>query len=422
MKKRVLLLILSLCLLCTGCALNSDKGKISTTTDVLKINQDKYMFGMGELCSDVNGGGDPEVNTEFVAGNVAALGVKSMRVWMHLDTIIGRKPNSDEIYILKGVAEQYHTYIAELKKAGVERIVAMSHAFVYPNGFYNTSVNCVPDPAEDFDMYVRFLELIGNCYTLLATEFPEIDYWEPGNEYDMTSGMYLHKKGWTANGNDFFLTDSEAGRVTADICWYVNRAVQSVDKKNVVVLPGMTMSGGTTRSYLDETYKWIESKKLPSGLEYSDTNTWNYFQILSWHPYPGYAGIPKMTQECKDLYEVAKSHGDGNKKVWLTEVGFSEQRFGYDQEYVDGMFKGLFEAIRKDLTFIETIFIFRMSNCYTNPISEFEDNFGLFYAPGDPENRGKPKPYTINILKYFKGENADVSSLYWYSSKYGIEA
>lgn len=420
MKKTILFLVLALCLALTGCAGGStDKNKIQTTTDVLTINQDKYLLGIGELSSDVNGGGDVEVNNDFIAENVAVLGVKSVRVWMHLDTIIGRRSNTDDIYILQGVAQQYHQYLAKLKESGVERIVAMNHAFIYPAGFRNTSVNCVPDPIDDREMYVRFLNLIGNCYELLADEFPEITYWEPGNEYDMVNGMYLHKMGWTMGGTNFYLTDSEAARVTADICWYVNRAVQKVDKKNVVVFPGMTMSP-TTASYLEEAYKWIASKKIPTGQEYSDTNTWNYFQILAWHPYPDSAGIPAMASSCELLYDVAKRYGDGDKKVWLTEVGFSEHRFSYNQEKIDELYKELFETIKTRLTFIETMFIFRMSDCYTNSISDYENHFGLFYAPGDVENRGKPKLYTINIYKYFNGENADVSRLYWYASQYGI--
>lgn len=63
---------------------------------------------------------------------------------------------------------------------------------------------------------------------------------------------------------------------------------------------------------------------------------------------------------------------------------------------------------------VETLFLFRMTDCYTTPISDYEDHFGLFYAPGDPVNKGKPKPYTETIYKWFYGENADTSGLYWY--------
>ena len=83
----------------------SDAGqKIPTTTDVLTINQDKYLFGLGELSSDINGGVDVEVDNNFIIGNVKALGVKSMRVWMHLHNIIRRSPDSDEISLLQGTA------------------------------------------------------------------------------------------------------------------------------------------------------------------------------------------------------------------------------------------------------------------------------------------------------------------------------
>ena len=107
---------------------------------------------------------------------------------------------------------------AELKAAGVERILVMNHAFIYPVGCKNSDVQCVPHPTDDREMYVRFLKLYEKCYELLATEFPEITYWEPGNEFDMADGTFLHPIGWTQGSSNVF-TPSEAARITADLCW-----------------------------------------------------------------------------------------------------------------------------------------------------------------------------------------------------------
>ena len=82
-------------------------------------------------------------------------------------------------------------------------------------------------------------------------------------------------------------------------------------------------------------------------------------------------------------------------------------------------YKELLDTVKNRLKFVETMFLFRMTDCYTTPISDYEDHFGLFYAPGDPVNKGKPKPYTETIYKWFYGENADVSGLYWYSGEQG---
>lgn len=420
MKKSFIAILLALCCLFVGCTVDDDtKGttkreKIPTTTDVLTIEQDKYMFGLSELSSDMNGGVDVEVDNDFIIGNVKALGVKSMRVWMHLHNIIRRAPDSDEISILQGTANIYHEYFARLKEAGVERILVMNHAFIYPVGCRNSDVQCVPHPTDDREMYVRFLKLYGDCYELLATEFPEITYWEPGNEFDMVDGTFLHPIGWVKGSSNVF-TESEAARITADLCWYANRGLQKVDKKNVTVFPGMTMSPSTAL-YLEETYRWIESKKIPTGEEYSDTNTWNYFQICAWHPYPDYRGVAAAADTCEDLHDVMVEHGDADKKVWITETGFSEDRFSYDQERIDRLYKDLLDITKSRLKFVETLFLFRMTDCYTTPISDYEDHFGLFYAPGDSVNKGKPKPYTETIYKWFYGENADTSGLYWYSN------
>ena len=420
MKRKFITILLALSCLFVGClsGCNStrqtnNREKIPTTTDVLTIDQDKYLFGLCELSSDINGGVDVEVDNDFIIGNVKALGVKSMRVWMHLHNIIRRAPDSDEISILQGTADLYHDYFAKLKAAGVERILVMNHSFIYPVGCPNSDVQCVPHPIDDRDMYIRFLKLYEKCYEFLATEFPEITYWEPGNEFDMVNGTFLHPIGWTAGSSNVF-TSSEAARITADLCWYANRGLQKVDKKNVTVFPGMTMSP-TTATYLEETYQWIESKKIPTGEEYSDTSTWNYFQICAWHPYPS-STVEAAADTCETLYNVMKDHGDGDKKVWITETGFSEDRFGYDQDRIDALYKDLLDITKSRLKFVETLFLFRMTDCYTTPISDYEDHFGLFYAPGDPINKGKPKPYTETIYKWFYGENADTSGLYWYST------
>ena len=419
MKKSFIAILLALCCIFAGCSGDggktgkTDPDKIPTTTDVLTIDQDKYMLGLCELSSDMNGGVDMEVDNDFIVKNVQALGVKSMRVWMHLHNIIRRAPDSDEISIMRGTANIYHEYFAKLKEAGVERILVMNHAFIYPVGCRNTDVQCVPHPTDDREMYIRFLKLYGDCYELLAKEFPEITYWEPGNEFDMAGGSFLHPIGWASGSSNVF-TESEAARITADLCWYANRGLQKVDKKNVTVFPGMTMSSATA-IYLEEVYRWIESKKIPTGEDYSDTNTWNYFQICAWHPYPN-STIAAAADTCETLHEVMKDHGDGDKKVWLTDTGFSEDRFAYDQERIDKLYKDLLDTVKNRLTFVETLFLFRMTDCYTTPLSDYEDHFGLFYAPGDPVHKAEPKPYTLTIYKWFYGENADTSGLYWYSA------
>lgn len=99
MKRKFITILLALSCLFVGClsGCNStrqtnNREKIPTTTDVLTIDQDKYLFGLCELSSDINGGVDVEVDNDFIIGNVKALGVKSMRVWMHLHNIIRRAP------------------------------------------------------------------------------------------------------------------------------------------------------------------------------------------------------------------------------------------------------------------------------------------------------------------------------------------
>lgn len=99
-------------------------------------------------------------------------------------------------------------------------------------------------------------------------------------------------------------------------------------------------------------------QKIPTGEEYSDTNTWNYFQICAWHPYPS-STVEAAADTCETLYNVMKDHGDGDKKVWITETGFSEDRFGYDQDRIDALYKDLLDITKSRLKFVETLFLFQ---------------------------------------------------------------
>lgn len=71
--------------------------------------------------------------------------------------------------------------------------------------------------------------------------------------------------------------------------------------------------------------------------------------------------------------------------------------------------------MKTDLTFVETVFLFRITNLTGHAVmNEYENNFGLFYSLNDPDEAlaGNPKPITLAIYKWFRGENADLSPLY----------
>ena len=389
---------------------------LDSTTDYHTIDK-SYMFGMGELTSDtMPGAGEPSITNEYAAKMSGAFGVTSQRVWMHHPNVIVRAADSDELTLNEEVCDEYHDYFAQLKANGVERILVMNHQFILPYDYHSQDAQAFPDPWNgEYDFYARALQIWENAYKLLAEEFPEITYWEVGNEFDMAN--FLHKAGWTGtNDGEHIFTQTESAHITADLCWYANRALKSVNTASVTVFPGASLNDQTA-SYFGLVYAAIDSKQCPTLEEFYDPDPDHYFQILAWHPYPN-TNVNSVISMCNAVYRIVEENGDDGKKVWFTESGFSNQRYwGVTDDadaYIAGMYPEYLEAV-EELDYVESIYLFRLSNCYAYNNTDFERNFGLMYSPDDPVNEGAPKPAGLAVFRYFNGSEADTSPLYWYA-------
>lgn len=418
--KRIIVFIFSIIFLFTFplSAVGCDEDKYA------HIKQDEYLFGICNLTSEqLPSIIDSEVNNEWSANKIGALGAKTTRLWMYIGYYVKRMPDSNQLYLIKSNCDILHDYIDKLKSQGVERFVGLVINFINPVEFNCTDSTALPSVYDDYDVYCDFVELMGDAFGLLAAEFPEIKFWEIGNEPDIEHANWFHKKGYTGSSdNDHKFTVDEGAYITADLCYYASRAIKAVNAENKILLAGLTCSSDAA-VYLDWVYKQIESGYLPTTKEYSVRNTDEYFDILAWHPYP--TNVKSFTEINKEMYQVAINHGDEGKPVFFTEFGFSDFRFGgvgaerdtYGiQTNVAKLMIDCLDAIKSDLPFVETAIIFRLSNVaqyYTE--GSIENSFGLFYSPNDQrEWASKPKPIAIELYKYFNGQNADESVLYDY--------
>ena len=93
---------------------------LTSTTDTTIANMDRSnMFGICELPSEFGGGStEKETTIEFVANSCKNLGVKSMRVWMHLKMVFTRDDDSDELFFKEEAVVNYHKYFQLLKAGG----------------------------------------------------------------------------------------------------------------------------------------------------------------------------------------------------------------------------------------------------------------------------------------------------------------
>lgn len=391
------------------------------------IEQDKYLFGLGEMPYMNGGAVDSKTTPALVADLAGALGIKSYRIWMHLSSVIQREDNSDNISLNQKRVNEFHVFIDSLKANGITHFTAMSHYYIYPYDYSVTSSNVIPDPDTEYEMYLRFLSILEKCYELLSAEFPEIKYWEPGNETNASNGRFVAMNGYSESADastnaPYLYSDSDLAYITADLCYYANRGIKKSNKENMLVLPGMIFSGDMTAGYfLELIYEQIESKWLPTAEKYADTNSDNYFQIINWHPYVGSwrQHDQNWINANKAIYQVAIDHGDNGKKVFLTEVGWQDQGNTDNRNGIATYFVDLFVAIKKEMPWVETVHIFRLVDWETSNLdpSSIERFFGLFTSPNNVEYGCTPKPAALSLFKYFNGENADSTPLYKYSIK-----
>lgn len=392
---------------------------LDSTTDCSIANMDRNnMLGLCELPIEFGGGSTEEETTiDFVADTCEAFGAKSFRVWMHLNMIFKRAEDSDELFFKEDAIEKYHEYFRLLTEAGVEQILVMNHQFIKPWDYYDQTSQCMPDPwGGEYDYYVRTLRIYEQAYIMMQTEFPEITYWEVGNELEAV--QFLHKGGWVSGSSDKRFTVDELAHITADLSWYANRGLKSVDPASVTLFPGSSAQKIVPQFIRTVYSKIAESKCVPTGEPFYDPDPDHYFQIMAWHPY-AHKDTDAIMRQSDEIYSIMQEYGDGDKKVWFTECGFSNSEHADDETMLEKYTYYLDEIAER--SYVETIFIFRITNLWDYKENALEMNYGIMYAQVDAEKHGAPKYQAIAIYKWFYGANADVSPetspLYWYYRK-----
>lgn len=380
---------------------------------------EKFMFGMcEEFEGSLDAGADPMVTVDLID----RLGAKSMRIWMHHKRLLRRKGDTDELEWKADVFARYRKYVEELTARGI-RIVAMNHSYVFPKSFTGNADSMeMPEPGTP--AYFDEMKMISEACEMMAKAFPEIEYWECGNEVNMN--FYLAKPGYSASGiknaeydSEFTYTNTEKAEITADICYYSTLGVRRGNPKAFVVFPAPTPYRGYAEmcEFYEAAYRAIESGSFPRGLP-ADTDADNYFQVQCWHAY-NFGGDASVIKEGAAMVErVMRRHGDGGKKIFITEFGYHDSDFvktrGMTKKQADetqaAFFETDFQAFRS-FENIETVFLFRLYDWQAGPGIEID--FGLFTSPSSPEGI-IPKAKGLKIYHMIKGEDADESVLYRY--------
>jgi len=390
---------------------------------------------------------DATKTATYIADASATLGAESYRLSTPIHTLY-YATGDNGVVAKEDNMNQFKDMVAQLKAKGIDEILYVTDSFILPYGYNDVEKNhniTVPDPVTDAENYVAWLNVNAAAFKALANEVPEINFFEPFNEINVT-GTRLERYGvaWESTSEEqaaHKFTVKEKAAIMADLCWYISKAVKSVDSANQVTSPSVVVGSNVVieNNFLDEFYKAIESGNYPTNKDFGDTRIDNYFTIVNIHAYPDYtednawignnfesraqAEIAEWAGYINTAYDVVKAHNDGGSRVWITETGMSGRHSDgavRDEDNVARIIELALQKLDGELTFVDTVIFYKVADISSdNGASPSETYFGLFYSGDDLDNDPyTAKPSAKTIYSYFNNGTTDYSALDALANRY----
>ena len=425
----VFILILSVSLLFLSSCTNK------TTEEKLFDFDEKYFVGIQEHFYEIRSM-EPSVTHTFVKDMVDAMDMKVFRLNVTMNNLFYVDIN-DTVKFNQSTKEQMRIIVDDLKEAGVERIIYANDSFIYPYGYKATHTICAPDPYTERDAYIRWLKVNSIGYGMIASEFPEINYFEPINEPDVPNNEVLCKNGmiWGSKQPEFMFSAFDEANICVDLCYYIRQEIRKVNKDNKMATPALT-SLITCLDYLELMYQAIESGAHPTGDDLAcSVNPDDYFDIIDLHPYssvntivdplsPKENGVQLMTDNyvkgCKLFYDVCVKHGDKEKPHWYTEIGYSDYGDSTRREIIGRETAKQLNMIKDNLPFVETVIFYTLTDFYVFNVDMSENHFGIFTAVANPNESLMMKPIAREIFKFMHNGSEDFSAFEAVRNKYKV--
>ncbi|MDR1092694.1 MAG: hypothetical protein LBL66_00930 [Clostridiales bacterium] len=413
-----------------------------------KIEPGENEYGRGQfygLAEPAMSSIDSGQTLDMTLDLAGAFGFKSYRLFMHhSESFVARAKNENEVTLVPEAVERYKGYIKGLMDRGITDITAMSHYYPFPVGFKVTGdrpYGAFPKPGSPY--YSDFMNLVEKTYYLVAKTFPEIKYFECGNENNADVNCRPPQAGTTYKVG-------EKAQIITDLCFFARRGIKRAGRETgaeaSLVFPALIFdtkfnfvgsASGVQGAipFLQAVYANINSGDFPYAevdddplLKSSDNG--DYFDVMSWHPYvmdgkSEYDG--SYIQDNLAIYDVMKENGDEGKQVFFTELGYSTGRGSIGQvamfedeqgNFIQNDLKHIYEY----LPFVTQIHMFRLfdwddhwKNTAVN--DHYDAGYGLFTSPGTglPGDLGpRPKKIAVKLLQLIKGEDASLEPLYQY--------
>ena len=322
----------------------------------------RYLYGVGYVEDQMNN----RVQVHQAAYIIKSLGARSVRVW-----VSGAMLNSTTF--VQWQVERLHNLVDSLQSSGIQVIFNFMGFEPYGGGDW-TSVP-LRDTTPDSN-YMKTLDAFELKCKTIAAEFPEVKFWEIGNEWN--HDPFLHPVGWKEDGTGTpAFTIKEKADITTDLMARIVKGVRAGGNDGLIIMPAMApvdgMDGISMTGYLEHIYKNIKSGNFGS------TNARDYFGALAWHPY--FVGEPDQNWVNNNhrLHKIASNYGDGHLKTFLTEYGFPDGgNPRADAQQAEWMVKG-YELVKTQMPYVESMHYYRL---FTDT-SRGADLYGLIHQPED---------------------------------------
>jgi len=278
-------------------------------------------------------------------------------------------------------------------------ITIMGYAQDFPSWMRIVDGDHQTVPRRNMTEYSVFLERYEESWKTLAREFPNITMWEIGNEYNLPA--YLHPPGYDKNNSDTWFSPQESANIITDLLYYGSRGIKASNPNAKTVMCGLGPGGNGIQGikvFLDLIYKNIESGEWPS------TNSSDFFQVACWHPYifEEKPNKENWVDPNIEVHEIMKNHGDNNKSVVFSEMGYTDTDVSRDK-----IAKYLLEVFRlagNNFPWLDTIYWFRLTD-------RKGDGYGLVESPEDGWT-WKPAAYAYQSLTHLDSSVAVMTVVY----------
>ncbi len=264
------------------------------------------------------------------------------------------------------------TIVQVIRKADSLGMEIMGYAQDFPSWMRVVEGDSQTVPRRNTTEYTTFLSQYEESWETLAREFPNITIWEIGNEYNLH--QFLHPQ------NDDFDPQERVDIVT-DLLYYGSRGIKTSNPEAITVMGGLGPSGNGIKdieNFLRSIYENIESNK------WNSTDPEDFFEVACWHPYIFKEKPTKQNwvDPNKAVYEVMKQHGDDDKHVVFSEMGYTDNDLS--REEIAEYLQDVFSLAKDNFPWLETIYWYRLTDrdlIYQGSKVSKMDGFGVVESP-----------------------------------------